>query len=276
MNNYPSNASAIEQSAVGFWETLAPQLSKIEDHYLNRSSIRRMAPAIQGPVLVVGAGQGLIVAELRKLGLHCDGVDYSAEMLRYAKTRRGLNLIHADAATLPFAAASYQTVIYATGVIDMTNEDDAVRAILAEGRRVLNKSGTIYVAFYRLSDALEILLKQTGLLKSHTLANRESLESYLLSPLQTVAWVAKKAGVSRLRAIRFLLRSWLLSTFHDKSVIFNMQRVFRSLEDPHSLTRQAAEYQVYRDAAEIRNLFQRLAIPINQVRQFTSCTMVKL
>jgi hypothetical protein len=276
MNSPAPNQALIEQSTVGFWEALAPQLSKIEDHYLNRSSIRRIAHEIRGPVLVVGAGQGLIVAELCKLGLDCDGVDYSAEMIRHAKKRRGLSLVRADARAMPFAAASYQTVIYATGVIDMTNEDDAVRAILAEGRRVLNNSGAIYVAFYRLSDALEDLLKQIGLLKEHTLSNRESLESYLLSPLQTVAWVSKKAGVSRLRAMRFLLRSWVFSTFHDKSVIFNMQRVFRSMDDPHSLTSQAAEYQVYRGPTEIRNLFQRLALPIKEIRKFASCTIVKL
>src|ERR1700750_3164461 len=116
MNSHPPNESVVDQSGLGFWETLAPQLSKIENHYLNRSSIRRMAHEIQGPVLVVGAGQGLIVAELRKLGLHCDGVDYCAEMIRYAKIRRGLTLVRADARTMPFAAESYQTVIYATGV----------------------------------------------------------------------------------------------------------------------------------------------------------------
>ena len=46
-----------------FWDALAPYHSKIENSYLDLSSLRRILPNIDPPVLVVGAGQGLIVAE---------------------------------------------------------------------------------------------------------------------------------------------------------------------------------------------------------------------
>jgi hypothetical protein len=224
----------------------------------------------------VGAGQGLIVAELHKLGLHCEGVDFSTEMIRHAKIRRGLTLVRADARRMPFENGSYSTVIFATGVIDFMGDEEQIRLILNEGQRVVKQSGTIFVAFYRMSVALQQLLKRVGLLVNHDLLHRESLENYLLSPLQTVAWGARKAGVNRLRAAWLFARAWALSTMQEKLVILKMQRIFRRMDDPGSLIKAAPEKLPYRDETEIRNLFQRLAIPIDDLRQFSSCHIIKL
>jgi hypothetical protein len=49
-----------------YWDTLAPHHASIENNYLDLPSLRRIVHDIHQPVLVVGAGQGLIVAELRK------------------------------------------------------------------------------------------------------------------------------------------------------------------------------------------------------------------
>src|SRR5437762_4870404 len=73
-----------------FWDALAPHHSALENSYLDLPSLRRMQHEIRPPVLVVGAGQGLIVAALQAQSLQCDGVDLSAEMIRYARLRRGL------------------------------------------------------------------------------------------------------------------------------------------------------------------------------------------
>ena len=100
-----------------FWDALAPYHSEIENNYFDLPSLRRIIHEVGEPVLVVGAGQGLIVAELKHRGLQCDGVDFSAEMIRYARLRRGLDLIQADAKAMPLKSGSYQTIIYATGVI---------------------------------------------------------------------------------------------------------------------------------------------------------------
>ena len=73
--------------ASGYWDALAPHHSSLENNYFDLPSLRRIVHDIHQPVLVVGAGHGLIVAELRKRGLRADGVDLSSEMIRYAKTR---------------------------------------------------------------------------------------------------------------------------------------------------------------------------------------------
>jgi hypothetical protein len=56
-----------------FWDALAPHHSAIENSYLDLPSLRLIQHDICPPVLVVGAGQGLIVAALQKQGLQCDG-----------------------------------------------------------------------------------------------------------------------------------------------------------------------------------------------------------
>ena len=77
-------------NAPNFWDTLAPHHWLVENNYLDVSSVRLILGDIRQPVLVVGAGQGLIVEELRRQGLRCDGIDLSARMMEYARARRGL------------------------------------------------------------------------------------------------------------------------------------------------------------------------------------------
>src|ERR1041385_2769417 len=113
-----------------FWNALAQCHAEVEDTNFNLASVRRLLPEIQSPVLVVGAGHGLIVAELRKHGHECDGVDLSSEMIRQAMLHRGIKLVQADATAMPFRAASYETIIYATGVIDFTADENGIRAML--------------------------------------------------------------------------------------------------------------------------------------------------
>ncbi len=259
-----------------FWDALAPHHSAIENNYLDLPSLRRIVPDIHQPVLVVGAGQGLIVEELQKKGLHVEGVDLSSEMIRYAKKRRGLTLVRADAMAMPFGEGTYETIIYATGVVDFTSLDAQIQEILKEARRIVTRSGRIFVAFYRISDSLQGLLARLGLLRNNVLSFKEMLGLYRMNPIQTIAWAAKKAGVSYIHATGLLLRSWALSTTMEKLAAFRMQKIFRNLEHADSLINAAPEGQPYRNECEIRNLFTRLAIPIRAIKASNSCFIVQI
>jgi len=259
-----------------FWNVLAQFHAEIEDTNFDLASVRRLLPEIQSPVLVVGAGQGLIVEELRKRGFECDGVDLSLEMIRQAKLRREISLVQADAKAMPFPAASYETIIYATGVVDFTAEDDDIRAILTEGRRVVKESGKVFVAFYKAGGAQEEFLKLVGLTRDHQLAFRESLEVYLMNPVQMVGWVARRSGLGRFRASIALLRVAIRSTSQDMRNTRKMRRVFQKLGDPRSLINAAPEKVPYRNESEIENLFKRLAIPIKELKAFASCWVVRV
>ena len=117
-------------------------------------------------------------------------------MIRYAQTRRGLEFVQADARAMPFGKGTYETIIYATGVIDFMGDEELIRTILNEARRTVTPSGKIFVAFYKMSAASEEFLARLGLLRKNVLSLRETLEIYRMSPFQTIDWVAKKAGAS--------------------------------------------------------------------------------
>src|SRR5256885_12389931 len=262
--------------ASDYWDALAPHHSSIENNYFDLPSLRRIIQDIHQPVVVVGAGQGLIVEELIKNGFHTDGVDLSSEMIRYAKRRRGLAIIEADAKALPFGAGAYETIIYATGVVDFMGDEEQIGVILNEARRIISPSGKILVAFYKLSVASEEFLARLGLLRNNVLSLRETLEIYRMTPFQTIAWVAKKAGVGFFRAGILSLRAWLLSSMKEKKGGLQMQRIFRNSEQASLLINMASEKQPYRNELEIRNLFQRLAIPLKTLETASSCYLVQI
>jgi len=226
--------------------------------------------------LVVGAGQGLIVEELRKNGFRADGVDLSSEMIRYAKTRRGLKFVQADARAMPFGEGTYETIIYATGVVDFIGDEEQISVIMNEARRIVNQSGNIFVAFYRFSAASEDFLTRLGLLRNNVVSLREALEIHRLNPVQAIAWVAKKAEAGYFRAGILSLRSWALSTMQEKTTAFHMQRIFRTMGHANSFINTAPERQPYRNEQEIRNLFKRLAIPMKKLEASGSCYIVQI
>jgi SAM-dependent methyltransferase len=263
-------------NASDFWDALAPFHAELEDTYFDLASVRRLLPQIRSPVLVVGGGQGLIVADLRKKGFECDGVDLSAEMVRHAKLRRGIELMHVDARAMPFTAESYETVIFATGVVDFTGHDDEVRLLLKEGKRVARHSGHIFVAFYKLSAAQETFLTNVGLLSNAELAFRRSLELYLLGPVQTLNWVAASAHLSRFRAALALLRMSALCTMRERRMTLQTRRIINRMPDPRALIEVAPEKQPYRNEREIDKMFQRLGMLIEKLSVFKSCFIVRI
>ena len=259
-----------------FWNALAPFHSDIENNYFDLPSLRRILDEVREPVLVVGAGQGLIVAELLRKGFQCDGVDFSSEMIRYARLRRGLSLIQADATAMPLKDGAYQTIIYATGVVDFMGDEAEIKRIMNEAARVVSPTGTVFVAFYRSSPAIERLLTDLGLLRNHVLSQRDALEINRLGSFEMLKWVAKKAGVSYIRAALLLIRMTLFSAFREKMTALKMKRIFRKMNDAGSLIQRAPEKVPYRNEAEIRELFGRLGIPIKELMPLSTCVIVRI
>ena len=259
-----------------FWNALAPFHSAIENNYFDLPSLHRILHELHEPVLVVGAGQGLIVAELVKRGFQCDGVDFSSEMIRFARLRRGLSLIQADAKAMPLKNGAYQTIIYATGVVDFIGDETEIKRIMDEATRIVSPAGNIFVAFYRSSPAVEHLLTRLGLLHNHVLLQREALEINRLGSLQTLGWAARKAGVSYLHAALLLIRMIFFSTLREKMTALKMKKIFRKMNDASSLIAAAPEKVPYRNETEIKNLFKRLEIPIKQLTPLTTCIIARI
>jgi hypothetical protein len=123
---------------------------------------------------------------------------------------------------------------------------------------------------------LESFIAAVGLLQGNVLAVKESLELYLLNPVQMTAWVAKRTGRGTLRAAALMLRMLLSTTMQEKMVAFKMQKVFRRVDDPKSLLDVAPQRQPYRNEAEIRRLFERLKVPLQGLERFASCYIAQI
>ena len=62
----------------------------------------------------------------------------------------------------------------------------------------------------------------------------------------------------------------------EKTLAFNMRRIFRKMDHANSLINAAPERQPYRNEREIRNLFKRLAIPLKKLEASGSCYVVRI
>jgi len=192
-------------------------------------------------------------------------------MIKHARSRRGLDLIQADASALPLGDATYETIIFATGVIDFNGDEEAIRKMLREGRRVVKPGGKIFIAFYRISPALEHFLQRLGLLNNHALHHRECIEIYLLTLAEMLQWLGQRARTGRLGAAALMLRLAMSGTLREKTTSLKMKRILRRMENPRAFIQAAPETQPYRNEKEIKRLFAHLNIPILELRTLATC-----
>ena len=234
-----------------FWKAWAPYWRDIENAYLDTRTIRLLEPEIASPVLIVGAGQGLLVERLRKDGFRVDGIDSEPEMIAHAKKRRGLELIEADARALPFPDESYATVIVATGVIDFLDHDETIR--------VARPSGEVFIAFGKMRERVETLLRQLEMFT-------DSERYYRMRDIARAEFASPRLLVRMVKADRGILAAL--------SALLKMQ--FLSRKQRTMLTAVAPELVPYRGDEAIRRLFDALDVPVHRVHRFETCTVVQL
>lgn len=259
-----------------FWQAVAPYLSYIEGNFLNLEAIRKLTASITDPVLVVGAGQGLLVEELVKKGHRVDGLERSAEMVEYAQKRRGLKLVQADAASMPFDDNSYSTSIIATGVVDLMDDEHLVKQIVDETRRVTADTGQVLVAFYGIDPAMEEFLKTLGLIADGRLHQRRLFQLGRLKPTAFVGAVRREARLGLFAALRALLRVRVGLPKATKRATRMWTRLWREAEDPDLIINSMVEVIPFRTEPDIRDLFRRFGVPIKDVQVFDTCTVAQL
>lgn len=66
----------------GFRDALSPYMDLVEDALgINADNLGPIIPFTESPVLVAGAGQGLLVEALRQRGFRAEGIDLSRQMV---------------------------------------------------------------------------------------------------------------------------------------------------------------------------------------------------
>jgi len=263
-----------------YWGGWAPYWSYTEDNFLDLESINKLTTVIRDPTLVLGAGQGLLVEALQKRGLKVDGVDSQPLMVDLAQKRRGLRLICADGANMPFADNSYSTCIVATGVIDWSDDERQIGSIVNETLRVTDDSGEVLVAFYRFHPKVEELMKYLGLITDDDLwCYRRTLEM-ILKPLRSFWAIKNDRNLSLLSAFLSLIRTQFFLPKKEKTARKNWSNAWKKanqdLDNPEALIECSPEFIPYRNEKQIQNLFKNLNIPIQKIFIFASCIVVQI
>ena len=260
-----------------FWEAMSPYLSYIEDNFLDVDSISKLAALVSEPVLVIGAGQGLLVERLMEKGFKVDGVDSAPKMIAYAKQRRNLDLILANGKKMPIDDDSYRTSIVATGVIDLLDDEEQIRSIVNEASRVTDDGGKILIAFYRFHAQSEDCMRLMGFLTDDGCWRARSM--YRVSSLKPIAFLkaaGKQANVSFLSSlVKFTMHQMRLPA-KEKMAMRRWAKMWRGIDNPDELIASVPESLPYRNEDAIRALFKRLGIPIKEMFVFSSCRTVQI
>ena len=101
-----------------------------------------LLPAPRGRTLEIGCGEGRVARELTSRGHRVVAVDASAALVRYAREADAVSAyLSATGPVLPFADATFQTVVAYNSLQTMEQLDDMAHTV-REAARVLEPSGS--------------------------------------------------------------------------------------------------------------------------------------
>ncbi|HSA24777.1 MAG TPA: ATP-binding cassette domain-containing protein, partial [Myxococcota bacterium] len=265
-----------------FWRAWAPYWGEMEDRHFGRAAAERISAGLQPPVLVVGAGQGIIVEHLRRKGLETFGLDLDPEMVREARERRGLELVLGDARALPFPRNRFGAVILSSGVLDYLEDEELARQILAEALRVLVPYGDLWAAFYQLPPTVARVNRRLGILEPrryHLGRLFKLLRTVRQDPLACVPEIARWSGRGRLSCGVYF--TWL-GLFLPRELKADSRLIERILEsarargvDPARLWDATPDSLPYRDEATVQSLFASLGLAQTELVRLPDCLVVR-
>ena len=265
-----------------WWSTWAPYWSLMEDRHFGTATTKRFANEFSGPVLVVGAGTGLVVQFLKERGLPVDGVDLDPQMIRMARELRSLDIIQADAADLPLEDGRYRTVIIPSGVVDYMTEPEAVGRVLDEARRVLMPGGGLFVGFYRLHPVVEKVNRRIGIIRDgryHMKRLFDIMTTVKDNPLKCVPLIVRWSGRSMLSTFLYWTRLGMFLPRELKEDRDGIERVLAlALKDgvpEEDMVACVPESLPYRTAPEIHRLLEGLGQTHFDLIEQSDCQVVR-
>ena len=108
--------------------------------HVNLRAFLELLPPPRGTTLDIGCGEGRVGVELERAGHRVLGVELSPTLAAQARERH--EVVEADAANLPFEAATFPLVVSFNSLMDMDDAAGAVR----EAARVLEPGGRFCAA----------------------------------------------------------------------------------------------------------------------------------
>ena len=135
------------------WDDYAPYYDWENAQTVGRRDIafwKRMAAAVDGPVLELGCGTGRVALPVARDGATVVGIDRSGPMLDRARQRAKrarlqpqVKLVRGDIRYLPFPDRSFPLVMAPYGILQSLLVERDLAKTLAAVSRVLRKNGTL-------------------------------------------------------------------------------------------------------------------------------------
>jgi len=268
--------------ANNLWTNLAPYWEFLENRHMNISVVENLLNELSSPVLIIGAGQGLLVKYLKEKGFTVVGLDLDKEMIKYAKERHSIDLIHGDASSLPFKNSSYKSVIISSGVVDYTDDKALIKRILDESIRVTAGHGKIFVAFYQITPNVERFYKKIGVIDKNKLFHYQRIffiDENSSHPFrcifQIMKWTSKgffNIGFSWAK-IGLTFPEELSNERENINKIFDLAR--KNKFDPEILKKSFPDNIPYWNKIDVDNLLSSLGFLYNDIVKFDECMIVK-
>jgi len=163
--------AAARRAQQHFWDAQAADWNaERAGNGLQPHHVEAMAPWLAAPILLIGAGRGLVLQGLRAAGYAATGVDWSAGMVAQAQRAGVAGLSHGDACHLADRDRSLASVIFSTGVLLPTHGEARRNAYLGEAWRVLVPGGRLILClWFEQESAAARLAAESVKLPIHTL-----------------------------------------------------------------------------------------------------------
>ncbi len=265
-----------------WWSTWAPVWNQIEDRHFGTKTTASLMDNITSDVLVIGAGQGLIVRHLMNKGINATGLDINPEMVKVAKEKYNLDIVEGDAGKLPFKDESYSTVIISSGVVDYGADEAAITVFINEARRVCCRGGKILIAFYKITERIEKIYRKIGVIDSGSnyrmkriFEINEIAEKF--PPLCAIP-IQKWTGKSMAR-VNF---EWLIvgmtqpKEFRTERIWINaLFKTAREMGlDKKMMIDSVPDSLPYRNTAQVKELMEKLHIGYREIEEYDDSSVV--
>ncbi len=267
-----------------WWRNWAPFWAHLEDRHLSLLTTQKILTHVSSPVLVIGAGQGLVVEYLRQNGLEADGVDLEKEMIRLAHKRRSIELIQANANALPFKKNHYQTAIVATGVVDYLHDKTLIVQILKETIDIVEDNGKILVSFYKIEHVIEEVYRKLGVITPENTYYLKRIfeikKQRKTNPRQCVKMIRKWTGEGILSTMTTLIKLGLLPPeilkHEEEKIDAVFSQAVKQGVDVQALHESVPGGIPYRDTEEIKKLFREASMNYQEIVEAPDCIIVVL
>jgi ubiquinone/menaquinone biosynthesis C-methylase UbiE len=267
-----------------WWSTWAPFWDMIENRHFSTQVTDFILEDIRSPVLVIGAGQGLIVRHLKEKGFDVTGLDINDDMISIAKNKYGLDIIKGDANSLPFGDRSFKTAIISSGVVDYGADEQSIRKIIKEAKRVIDNEKNLFVAFYQIVPNLEKIYREIGVIghdsiyRMRRIFEIDRIARY--NPLHCVIPIMKWTKKNIFRVIVY----WTKLGLNFPKELNEERGKFKNivkLGKPLGITEKALldsvpETVPYRTKEDIECLMRKLEFKYEKIQKFDDCVVVQV